>query len=309
VNQTVHRSHSCPYKTLRLACKFLQERRKEAWDLRLQYLATIEELAVLLKDKTREKAIHNIRLKNEQERTFRLLKIYTQNDQKSAIIEIKIPVDPMVNPRDPIVTEWKAITDQATMETTLITWLRKHFAQAQGSPFTVKPLISLCGTDGLAPFCGQVLDDMAGISQFPAPAQDILRAMKRTAPLLPYEEPISKNIFSKFRKWTKRTTTSPSTCHLGHYKALFADISSSVTPLSKTLSPLQDELLHLVCDVHMLTCCHCRPLTRWLKTWNLLLLKIARDYRIHKIKTLHIGEADKSLEQKRNIARTIMHHA
>ena len=42
----------------------------------------------------------------------------------------------------------------------------------------------------------------------------------------------------KMNVWSEQTTTSPSGCHLGHYKALFSTIDRSLEP--KKRSKLQD---------------------------------------------------------------------
>ena len=153
-----------PARMVKLARKHLANRRKEAWDLRIHYLASREELAALKEDKRTEKAIRLIRQREEREHTFRLLKQYTQADKQTIVKEVDVPSKPSEDPRAKSTKNWTKITEQQEMENAFYNWNKKQFAQARNTAFMQEPLRSLCGFNGLTPFTEKVLNGTADLS-------------------------------------------------------------------------------------------------------------------------------------------------
>ena len=212
-------------------------------------------------------------------------------------------------PRAITTTEWTTVTKQDELENIFFEWNKKHFSQAKNNIFLCEPLVSLCGFDGVTPFTKGVLQGTANLSSFPQPVQDILTELKQQAPSLIFRDKTDDEIQQGYHKWPERTTTSPSGRHLGHYKALFTPITDSATAQTLAKSPTQKDIFHFVCDTYRLIRKHQRPVSRWLTLWNIIMKKDPNDTRIHRHRNLHIGEADKNLEQKQDIAYELMHHA
>jgi len=54
--------------------------------------------------------------------------------------------------------QWDTINDRATMEMMLLQRSQTHFQQADGTPYTIEPIRSLLGPDGLTQFGKQIYD-------------------------------------------------------------------------------------------------------------------------------------------------------
>ena len=55
------------------------------------------------------------------------------------------------------------------MEEKLLKFCHHHFAQAEGTPFTIEPLKSLVGNTGFSEFCDQLLDRTANLDSLDVP--------------------------------------------------------------------------------------------------------------------------------------------
>jgi len=115
------------------------------------------------------------------------------------------------------------VLDRDELETTLLEHSRTHFAQVEGSPFTVEPLSQLLQYDSLTSFGDRVTEgkSLGDIHNFDELTQAILENLKRKLP--PDKEAHTLNyetLLDGIKKWPENTTTSPSGRHLGIYKAL-----------------------------------------------------------------------------------------
>jgi len=134
------------------------------------------------------------------------------------------------------------------MEHHLLECSHAHFKQAQGTPFTIPPLSNLLGFDGLTPFGEQVTQGAPIPADIPLdPATRLLLTHQKT--LLPPTEsqthPLDFELLMQgFKKWPKRTTTSPSGRLLGVYKSLLKDLPPSNPPL--TTNPARTESISCV---------------------------------------------------------------
>ena len=67
-----------------------------------------------------------------------------------------MPTCPTADPKDKSTT-WKVVEDLSTMNDHLHERNQRHFAQAQGTPFTIPPLLDLFHHDGLTQTADNVL--------------------------------------------------------------------------------------------------------------------------------------------------------
>jgi len=115
------------------------------------------------------------------------------------------------------------ILDQQELETTLLEYSRTHFAQANGSPFTVEPLNRLLQYDGLTSFGDQITQgQVPNLYNFDEPTCAILKNLKSKVPPAPALSPSFNyaTLLSGIKKWPERTMTAPLGRHLGIYKLL-----------------------------------------------------------------------------------------
>ncbi len=312
----LNKETSNPKPMFRLAKKFLRQCRKRAWELRTMYYATNTELAALQDEKRKEKALRKIREKEERERTFLLLKIHSI-DESDGVTQVQVPTNPLDNPREASTVDWTTVDEPKQLVETIHEWNSDHFSQAKNTPFMTAPLAEMCGYDGLTLFADKVLDGSADLSSFPPHQKDILHEMRQqTEEPMPFVDLTDEDLLQGIKKWPEKTSTSPSGRHLGHYKALSAPVrddknigDSRLFHLDSSKEPSQATIRQYVLNEIRLIRRHQRPVTRWCKIWNLFLQKSPKDHRIHRHRTIHIGEADKQLVQKLDVARSLMRHA
>jgi hypothetical protein len=121
-------------------------------------------------------------------------------------------------PYDPDkVTGWEAIHDQELIQNYVQKRNLIHFGQAQGTPFTTKPLHRLKwqanSTEAREIIKGVIPLDF--ITDNPN-VNRILRYMADRANLPEIDTHITKEqVAQGFRRWRESTSTSPSGCHLG----------------------------------------------------------------------------------------------
>ena len=135
------------------------------------------------------------------------------------------------------------IDDPNAMEELLIQRNKKHFSQADGSPFTTSRIIKSLGKYGNSSLSEDIFKGEANIASLSATdaTTKILLSLKSTAPKNSIPVYISsKEIELAYRAWREQTSTSPSGLHLGHTKALYKcedrNPSKTETTTSKNLS-------------------------------------------------------------------------
>ena len=168
---------------------------------------------------------------------------------------------------------------------------RRHFGQANGSPFTVPPLSTQLGYDSQTETAEQILQGEYQYSGGDSNVQLLLKYLNYTEDIeqLKVETTISEEDFrGKMSEWRESMSTSPSGLHLGHYKALIARHRYSNIPEDEDedhrqnrdrLNRMQREML----DLHLALLnyalrrgysCH-----RWTKVANTILFKIQESSR------------------------------
>ena len=92
-----------------------------------------------------------------------------------------------------------------------------------------------------------------------------------------------------FKKWNERTTTSPSTRHLGHYKSFL--VSDGKDNDSAHCS-FNNQMLQTFNTILNATIESGTPLTRWISSIVIVIEKIPNTLQINKIRIMNIYEAD-----------------
>jgi hypothetical protein len=101
------------------------------------------------------------------------------------------------------------------MEEILLNRNTVNFGQAQGTPFTVNPIVNDIGYEGHT-----TLEEMRKKwEEQDDGVQTLLRKLTDGKKLLGIDDDLSLEEFTKgFKKWSEDTSTSPSGRHLGNYK-------------------------------------------------------------------------------------------
>jgi len=241
--------------------------------------------------------------------TWRTLRYIKNSSMTSTLDQLEIPENwpppftPMQDitllPDPKLSARWRSITSPAEIEYYLILRNRLHFGQAQVTPFTKAPLKNdipwgadvlrsndiLNGTyipsDNVPELCAKVLEQCR--SRFQTDLID---------PLLTLD-----SFKGKIRKWRESTTTSPSGRHLGRYKAVFAKgvYDSSIPEEAEAFSDKQDAIAQLLLRIINFCIRTGYVLKRWRVVVNTMIFKDQGNFKIHRLRVLHIYEADLNL--------------
>jgi len=96
-----------------------------------------------------------------------------------------------------------------------------------------------------------------------------------------------------FKKWPERTTTSPSGRHLGVYKSLLKD--RHMEKPGEVPKPKGIDIMHDIFRLLVLSIKHTHTYQWWRTIWNMYLEKDPGQPKIHRLRTLHLLEADLNL--------------
>jgi hypothetical protein len=206
---------------------------------------------------------------------------------------------PYANLEDPKKCKtWRNISNPDEIEHYVRLRNRGHFGQAQGTPFTEGPLEQCINWQADTPTCKEILNgyhQIETIDTIPQ-CQSLLDSCKVATELdlLLYE--ITEQEFEgKIRSWTESTTTSPSGRHLGRYKSLYTKIKETedeILPGDISTKSKQEYISRAIIAVIN----HCLRngyvLKRWKTIINTMIFKETGNYQIHRLRVIHIYEAD-----------------
>ncbi len=198
------------------AQKNVRDLTKKAAELRVSHL---EEQATNLEGIDDKKAalIRKQIIKAEEvKKMYMKLRRYLNPQGRSSLNHIMVPNDDLP-PR--IAQLWRSIYDPVILEALIIERNKKHFAQAEGTPFT-KEILGMIPFSGTGPIADSIL---SGTLQVDDPiVQLVLDNLKRPENLQEIPATVTlDDVKGKFNNWKESTSTSPITKrHLGHYQCL-----------------------------------------------------------------------------------------
>ena len=199
---------------------------------------------------------------------------------------------------------YRTVHDQQEIETLLIERNIAHFGQAQGSPFTVSPLVDKLGYKGTNNYAHKIIQGEDFTNEFhnmDGGIKAIMKILNNGENTPAFAIDINQDEFmSGFRKWREETATSPSGRHLGHYKALLraefhkdkeGDDQQKTTIKNKIGHQIFKTLFHIT----MATVLSGETLTRWAKVNSSMIEKVPGHPIINKLRVIHLYEADYNL--------------
>jgi hypothetical protein len=259
-------------------------------------------------------AIQRIKRHEARRRTWQILQFTKKrrdNDQKLDRLEIPLSwpqpdtdILPTTRLEDPkICKDWTTITDPDAIEHYLKLRNRSHFGQAQGTPFTVSPFVESLDWAASTDCCESILAGQSHhlISEVPQ-CQALLATCKAATDLDLIPAEINSDDFAgKIKSWKETTSTSPSGRHLGRYKALYAKgpfeshLDTEEEAPYKQFVHEQSAIAQLLLSIlnHCIRNGHI--LERWKTIVNTMIFKDPGNYKIHRLRVIHIYEADFNL--------------
>ena len=170
-----------------------------------------------------------------------------------------------------------------------------HFGQAHGAPFTEPPLSAEFSWDASTNEAELVLtgdcasDELSDLQS--SLLQHCARCVPEGLPFITLEE-----ARECLQCWNEKTSTSPLGCHLGFYKAmvcLLRDPHKECDPVH--LATCQETMLQAQVDLIDHCIKHGHTLNGWKNVLNVVIEKEPGNCKIHKLRVIHLFEADLSL--------------
>lgn len=260
---------------------------------------------------TTKSHIHlRINAKEKNQQTWQTLKFATTPGRTHTLDRIDIPASwpPMTNDlsRVPLAAledpknahEWRTVTDPHEIEYYLTIRNYQHFGQAQGTPFTVPPLSHDFDWTATSPAANEVLHEPQLTRHYNTSLCNLLLQQCRYDSTLPGIPSLlsARDFEGKLKVWRESTTTSPSGRHLGRYKALFASsIYDSTSDNYQRFCQQQIDIRTLILQIINYCIATGYTLQRWRQVINTMIFKEDQNYKVHKLRVIHIFEADLNL--------------
>jgi hypothetical protein len=175
----------------------------------------------------------------------------------------------------------------------LLTRNHLHFGQANGTPFTTPQFTRDIDWAASTDSSELILHGNYSLSELTDLQALLLKHCQ--SPAIDALSPIitEANFTSKFKSWNERTSTSPSGLHLRHYKAMVsrndADLNADK---GQELESQQTELIRTHTVMLNYSLQHSYSYERWKNVVNVMIAKEPGNSKIHRLRVIHIYEAD-----------------
>ena len=197
---------------------------------------------------------------------------------------------------------WKTITNPDDIDFYIRMRNRGHFGQAHGTPFTELPLANEVNWAANTTTAQDILLGHSQIETIDAipQCQALLDACRAATQLNVLPPDITHEEFKgKLKHWRESTTTSPSGRHLGRYKALITKLDPKTEDHTDAASPTYKDKQTFIIQsiIAIINYCiqHEYTLNRWKSIINTMIFKEEGNYKIHRLRVIHIYEADFNL--------------
>ena len=281
----------------------LKEVRQAARTLREEHLSKKADLYAALEEQGKAKIVRRLIRAESQHQVYKKIKyIRNQDAGMSGLSHLKIPREVPIHDTEQIKSlpdtpdHWETIIVPEAIEKILLERNRNHFGQAEGTPFTNPPLRADVGykADGYAAdliLQGQI--EYENMSD--ATSLLISHLQERTTSKL--EGKITKKeVIGKLKNWKETTSTSPSGTHLGHYHCAWKKPQlHHDDPKYDIIRGHQEGLINATVTLLNYAIRFGYSFERWKKVINIMLQKDPGNPRIHRLRIIHIYEADYNL--------------
>ena len=285
-------------------CKKLKEKsrvelRKAEWEelktAKLRVAHQIELIATLEADgdKKTAKIIKRIKRAEAVSRVFKKIAFARGKTMTGGLTQLLVPENPEENPKT--CKRWRLVQDPEEIKRLLQDRNKRHFGQAQGTPFTMNPLAQGLDFTGTSAMADKILDgwDVRDPRIDKMTRIFIKNLRKDDLAEILMAEITEAEYDNKMKKWPERTTTSPSGVDLGHYKSVYAHHTlKKGTTEAVQLEALRQDIKDARRKLLNFGLFNGYAYTRWQKVINTMILKEKNNYKIHKLRVIHIYEAD-----------------
>jgi hypothetical protein len=296
---------------LNAAYRFLTRIRREAKNLRTQFLQELRERIAKRKtptDMATKASLQCIEKQLRQTTRFRHIKHVLCPLTSSPLMKVHVTTtEQFIHPATGELTSHSAIEvidTKVELEARILARNKKHFAQAQGTPFTEQPLLFMTPATDVT----ELFDAEGHPLQLPD------RTFKETITVLAIlrdafadrppevEATVSFDAFiASFLHWNEQTSTSPSGRHLGLYKSLVTahcDSGQEFQDCDNAGPSIKHKATAVLAAIHQIAAgtAQCGLyLTRWIFVVNAMIYKKAGVLELDELRVIHLFEADFNL--------------
>jgi hypothetical protein len=280
---------------LRHARLYLKTAKQHAAQLREQYLDERVQLYHHLDETGKAKAVERLKLAEATSRTYKKLQRLRNPTGHAGLSELKVPMDTTIDPKlcpnqD---THWRTERVPEEIERLLLERNRKHFGQAEGTPLTTPEITAQLSYDGSGPMAELILDGDYTSETIDEATRLFLKHLRRKTDRLLRGRITTSEFVGKLKSWNEKTSTSPSGIHLGHYHVLWRKHGLPDNHADEDL--ITNGQIYLL-DFHVALMNYALKFgysfSRWQNVVNVMILKEAGNPKIHRIRVLHLWEAN-----------------
>jgi hypothetical protein len=291
-------------KELRLAQKQLKEITNKATTLREEHLTElIEQAEDNLSDEKFQKRLRDIKKAHTRQQHYKRIQNILKPAQKTGLSYILVPKDfePDQYPYESEqIKEWEPVHEQSELQSFIQKRNIAHFGQAHGTPFTVEPLTKINweadSIEAKEILEGSIPMSLINGDEYTMKILSYIAKREQLPEIDTYITPTQ--ISSGFKKWKEETSTSPSGCHLGLRRIPAYQLND------KESDKTREKIQQVQADIINIPIAHGFSPQRWRTIVNAMLEKIAGKPLLHKLRVIHILEADYNLALK--IGRRLM---
>jgi hypothetical protein len=290
----------------------LRRIRRNAAKEREQFLTELKaRLALRISSQTTDADvdIKNIERQLTNGRRFHRIRQAIKPTNGAALTKVEIKTsESHLHPQTGLVvtkTTTKVVDTQRALEQAIIERKKRHFAQAEGTPFTQPPLARIGQENNYDVYHNadghtiQPLEDSFTETQT---VMDLLRERHQAQspgwyPTVSFEEFISGLL-----QWNEKTLTSPSGRHLGLYGALVTDFCNSSGEFSEysdeeelNTKEMAAQILEMIHGLASSAARYGFYLQRWIQVINIMIYKKPGCIELDKLRVIHLFEADFNL--------------
>jgi exonuclease III len=208
---------------------------------------------------------------------------------------VKIPDPETANPKT--ATAWTTITDPTLVEEKILARNQRHFGQAATTPLATAEIQRLLSFGGTSSISDQLLYhklDPAQLTSHYFGQQLLAQCSTDQAEISP--DITFDDMKQKYRCWPERTSTSPSGRHLSHYHALSKPDGNIVADGDiDDIDLARQSIWSMHHSILKYATRHGYCFNRWHTVVNAMIEKEPGDPRIHRLRVIHLYEADYSL--------------
>ena len=292
---------------LKLAQLELRATLKQASHERQKFLQTKQTAAASSQDPKEIAKWKHIQKAEDIKTMYAKLRFIRKNStQQTGLSRLEVPVNIDEDPKT--CTTWKTVDSPEEITQYLLARNQKHFGQAAGTPFTISPLNEIIDFGASTTSCEAILTGTFDASHVDSLTQLLLHHLERKTPLDFLPPSISEaDMQKKFQIWKESTSTSPSGRHLGHYRALLPR-EMPKDPRADRMESCRHDLVTLHHSMINFALSQGKSFHRWQKVVNVMLEKEPGNPKIHRLRVIHLYEADYNLILSLK-ARSLVHHA